>query len=90
MKKNVRSGGADITRVGELHELVTEAAIAEIKRLREAGEPIPPALLTSALRICEGSGVSATLNNNTEVEELASIVAGLNLNRNPVITSFRP
>jgi hypothetical protein len=85
-----RSGGAPISQVAALHEAVVNASLAEIKRLQDEGEPIPPALLTAALRICEGSGVSATLDETSQTEELASIVAGLRLTPPPMLTTFRP
>ena len=43
--------------LNELHALQAETLLSEIKRIKEAGEPIPPALFAQANKFLKDNGI---------------------------------
>ena len=58
----------------ELHGLTAEAYLAEIRRLKAAGEGIPPALLTAAAKFLKDNGVDRPIRVADKSDPLAAIL----------------
>ncbi len=55
-----------------LHGLTAETFTAEIKRLRAAGEPVPPALLAATLKFLKDNGVDSPGRSSPKIDRLAA------------------
>ena len=77
-KNTRRRGGAEIDQVESLHKLAVQALIQQIRTEMEQGE-VKAATITAALKICDSSGVVATLQENQELSDLNDLISKLEL-----------
>lgn len=79
-RTNIRrtSGGAEITRLNELHNKLVETAFQALENEIAMGE-IKPSTLNSVRQICADCGVQPTHTAMTQLEELNSMLPNLDL-----------
>jgi hypothetical protein len=79
-RTNIRrtSGGADITRLNELHDKLVETAFTALENEIESGD-IKPSTLNSVRQICADCGVQPTHTASTQLEEMSKLLPKLDL-----------
>jgi hypothetical protein len=77
---NIRrtQGGADITRLNELHNKLVETAFQALENETQMGE-IKSSTLNSVRQICADCGVQPTHTALTQMEEMSALLPKLDL-----------
>mgnify|MGYP006277786469 CR=1 FL=1 len=65
---------ANEDQMGALHGLLADSYMDEIKRLKEAGESIPPSLLTSAAKFLKDNGIDRVAKKGDPEDKLADML----------------
>ena len=63
--------------LGALHGLIADTYAEQIKALVAAGEPVPPALLTSAAKFLKDNGVDAPASTSKKLDRLAQTLPSM-------------